>query len=845
MTTRLDEAATLHRQATATAAAVAGLLDRPPPAAPPATDLPGLAARLARAAAALAPDWLGAPLVETFHADFGTAPRPRYVRVGVGRPRGDAQFPVVVPLLGEGHLAVDRDAADPRVAGLLRALLLRLLAAAPAGTLLVRTADPAGGGLFAPFASLTDAGILAPPATDAHALRAVLAEAEQWIAPARGRRPRHDRTLLLVVAGLPDGFTRADLGRIGALAQHGPEAGLHLVVAGWPPAPTAADPAARPLPRATQLAVGDSFALVGDPPGGLFGVPAPGAAPPAGSTGLNAPVVLDPDPPAALVARLCAAAGVAGSGAMRLADLLPVEDTAHVATDGLVTMVGADGDRPVELRLGDLTPHWLIGGRRGAGRSAFLLNVVHGLAARYRAEELELYVVDLGDGGVAAEVAPGEDGWLPQVRVVGVAADREYGLAVLRELTGELHRRARACEALDVPGYAQLRADGPRLPRLVCVVDDFPRLVADDDRLTADAWALLDDLARRGRTYGVHLVLAGADLRALPALANARDSLGGQFPVRVALPGGSDVLDPTNEAAAALALGTAVVNTAGGFGGPRGATRGHERTVRFPDPYASRATLTARRRRGFTTRGPGTGPPAVFHGGAVPRLADDPTYRAALVGQVTRPAVLLGHTVALPRATAAFPLDKSAGRHLAIVSPGGDGARLLDTAARSLAIPDRPTRFVVCAAEVEGAPAADLLAKELAGTHEVDLVDAGGLRYAVDGPAHVIVFGMDALLDTDQLPREALRDLLHGGPARGVHVVSWWRSARRLSDALGARGRDDLAGLVFLDVSNIDVAALTGQPLDWRYRPQRALLFDRHADRASVIVPFAAAEGAR
>ncbi|HEX5741353.1 MAG TPA: cell division protein FtsK, partial [Pilimelia sp.] len=459
--------------------------------------------------------------------------------------------------------------------------------------------------------------------------------------------------------------------------------------------------------------------------------------------------------------------------------------------------------------------------------------------------ELELYVVDLGDGGVGAEIAPGEDGWLPQVRVVGVAADREYGLAVLRELAGELRRRERACAALGVPGYAQLRVAGPQLGRLVCVLDDFPRLVADDDRLTADAWAVLDELARRGRAYGVHLVLAGGGLRAVPQLANTREALGGQFPVRVALPGGGDVLDPSNDAAAALALGTAVVNTAGGFGGPRGATRGHERTIRFPDPYASRATLAALRRRGFTTRTPDAGPPAVFHGRAVPTLADDPTYRAALAGEVTRPAVLLGHTIDLPRATAAFPLDKSAGRHLAVMAPGDDGAALLDTAARSLAIAQRPARFVVCAAESAGGAVAEALAKELAVTHDTALVDAGGLRYAVDSPAYLIVFGMDALLDGGQLPPERLRELLHGGPARGVHVVSWWRSARRLSDALGARGRDDLAGLVFLDVTGIDVAALTGQPLDWRHRPGRALLYDRHADRASVIVPFAPPGGDR
>src|SRR6185295_10873035 len=76
------------------------------------------------------------------------------------------------------------------------------------------------------------------------------------------------------------------------------------------------------------------------------------------------------------------------------------------------------------------------------------------------------------------------------------------------------------------------------------------------------------------------------------ALYAKRDSTFGQFPVRIALPGGGDVLQPTNDSAAGLPLGTAVVNTAGGLGGPRGATRGHERIIRFPDPHADKSLLS-------------------------------------------------------------------------------------------------------------------------------------------------------------------------------------------------------------------------------------------------------------
>src|SRR5919112_370372 len=182
--TRINQAAALHRQAEAIAEAA------------------GLA--LGSAAMALAPGWLGAPLdAQSPTTPLGGAYPPQFVRLGVAQPLDDARFPAIVPLLGTGHLTIDADARDARVSGLNRSVLLRLLATAPAGSLLIRAVDGAGGGaVFEPFASLTDAGLMSPPATDRAGLRAVLLEAEQWLRPARGsavRRSRRDRTMLLVI----------------------------------------------------------------------------------------------------------------------------------------------------------------------------------------------------------------------------------------------------------------------------------------------------------------------------------------------------------------------------------------------------------------------------------------------------------------------------------------------------------------------------------------------------------------------------------------------------------------------------------------------------------------------
>jgi hypothetical protein len=319
--------------------------------------------------------------------------------------------------------------------------------------------------------------------------------------------------------------------------------------------------------------------------------------------------------------------------------------------------------------------------------------------------------------------------------------------------------------------------------------------------------------------------------------------------VRVALPGGGDVLDPTNDAAAGLPLGTAVVNTAGGLGGPRGATRGHERTVRFPDPHADRAELAALRRALWEARPPDARPPRVFAGYAYQYLDDDPTYRAVLRGRGGRPTVLIGRCIDTSLSTAAFPLDTSPGRHLAILGPSVAGAELLEAAGRSIAAHHQPgtARFVIASLVAAGDEIATSLAAELAARHEVESVDAAGLgkQLGSDTPGYLLVFGMDAA-GTGVLPTDRLRDMLREGPGNGVHLLSWWRGLRSFTEEIGgSAAREDVAGLVFLNVPGSDVSLLLGQQIDWQPRPNRALLHDRHADRTTVIVPFSRAEHER
>jgi hypothetical protein len=92
-------------------------------------------------------------------------------------------------------------------------------------------------------------------------------------------------------------------------------------------------------------------------------------------------------------------------------------------------------------------------------------------------------------------------------------------------------------------------------------------------------------------------------------------------------------------------------------------------------------------------------------------------------------------------------------------------------------------------------------------------------------------------------PYDRFRSLIRDGPTHGAHVVAWWRGASRFADQTGgSAGREDVAGLVFLNLPGGDADRLVGRPLEWRPRPNRALFHDRHTGQTTVIVPFLRAE---
>lgn len=172
---------------------------------------------------------------------------------------------------------------------------------------------------------------------------------------------------------------------------------------------------------------------------------------------------------------------------------------ATAARSDLRATLGVCVDGRFEIDLVRDGPHALIAGTTGAGKSELLRTLVASLAWRYSPEQVTFVLVDFKGGGAFDACAE-----LPHT--VGVVTDLDATLSAraLRCLRAELLHRERRLRAAGVSDITDLPPDADALPRLVIVVDEFATLAKE----LPEFMDSLVDVAQRGRSLGIHMVLA-------------------------------------------------------------------------------------------------------------------------------------------------------------------------------------------------------------------------------------------------------------------------------------------------------------------------------------------------
>ena len=146
-------------------------------------------------------------------------------------------------------------------------------------------------------------------------------------------------------------------------------------------------------------------------------------------------------------------------------------------------------------------PHALVGGTTGSGKSEFLQSWVLALAASHSPRRVTFLFVDYKGGAAFKRCTD-----LPQC--VGLVTDLDQHLVrrALDSLRAELRHREHILKRHDAKDVADLdrNPDAEPLPRLLIVVDEFAALVQEIPEFVDG----VIDVAQRGRSLGIHLILA-------------------------------------------------------------------------------------------------------------------------------------------------------------------------------------------------------------------------------------------------------------------------------------------------------------------------------------------------
>lgn len=786
--------------------------------------------------------------------------------------------PLLLPLLDRGNIVIVAPGDSPAVDGIVQEVILRALLGTGAGQLSLATYDPHLRGTTAPFTALRQVSDeLAPPTlASPDELRDLLSELSRDIRRIsdmyqgmpttlgefrRAARQPIERYRLVVLLNYPAGFDDRCHDLLRTLMRTGPACGISLIVHHDT---TTAQP--------NDVSPADLYSLASAV---RIGTPSTVD----GFDGLAADVGLAPPLPVieSAIDALRDRAREAAAPKISFGELQPAPPDywSESSAERVTAVIGRAGHQPVEITLGDEREqrhNILVSGAVGQGKSNLLMVLVHSWATRYSPRELDLYLLDFKDGVTLYPLAPHVDreGWLPHARVLGLESDRAYGAAVLQHLVDEFERRATVIRPYgdNISRYRQAQPGAP-MPRIIAVIDEFQVLFEEDDELTRAALLNLERLAKKGRAYGIHLVLASQTLSGITAMLSKQDGIFAQFPIRLALKNSAGesriVLDQHNTEAARLRYrGELIVNT--DFGQVEANRRA---VVALADPAELAALRVDLWRRGAAPTSP-----TVFNSAVAADLVS--ALAAAGTARGDEPRALLGLPVAVTPKPVAARLPAESGRHVAIIGAGDSaadpgqsaGAVILQAATVSLARQHQPgsARFVVVnllAPRSGDQVPVTLLVKALAALgHGADVRTAGRLSETLTElseeitqrraradmtPTYVVAFGMDRAPNlripdpvTFSQPIDALHTIWREGSPLGIHVLGWWGNIRSYNDQVGMEASGTIDVLALLRISGQDVIDLLGPFVSWDGPANRVLIRDiAEASEPTVAVPFA------
>lgn len=542
------------------------------------------------------------------------------------------------------------------------------------------------------------------------------------------------------------------------------------------------------------------------------------------------------------------------------------------SADGVTFALGRKGPETYEITLGNNKQQLhnaLITGAVGQGKSNLLKVIIYSLCSRYSPDELSLYLLDFKEGVTLYPMAPtpGSPQFLPQARILGLEADQDFGVSVLEYLEQEFQRRARLFKPYgdNILKYRQANPDAV-MPRIVLIVDEFHMMLENvgDSRAGSEAADLLERIVRRGRSYGVHVILASQSISGISTLVASGQGVFAQFPIRIGLKNSPQEAISTfsqrNDASAHLRYrGQAIVNK--NFGLPDAnetvmvAAADDDDLERLRDEFYERSGNT-------------TTPPMVFDGSRTAELAPD---LKCLKPSSAVPLALVGHPVKVGDEAMTMRMSDSSGRGIAILGSGVAPNALPEDTDNNMAIGSVEAVGISLAMQAVGKNAmrfvildflneTDRMANHVRPWIEAmkrsgqdietidrreffdwlkDMVDSIPKRQDGDQPTYILGLGVERVGKFERDQEKMFQNLLIQGSIADIHVIAWWSNTTIFQKQMGAaRANAFDASLLFYGAEDM-AKAIHGSVTRWKGQENRGLYFDNEAMTTPLkIIPY-------
>jgi len=206
------------------------------------------------------------------------------------------------------------------------------------------------------------------------------------------------------------------------------------------------------------------------------------------------------------------------------------------ASKGVCIPFGKKGIQNVYLALGvnqydedSPTHHALIGGSTGSGKTVLLNDLILLGSMLYSPEELQFFLLDYKEG---TEFAVYKD--FPHVNILAMESEIEFGHDVLSRALKMIQERGalfKKTGSENLYEHNKKVNKKDRLPAIVIIIDEFQVLFPKDKKITSKSNELINDILRRGRSFGIRLILATQTLNGV----DIESQILSNIPIRVAL----------------------------------------------------------------------------------------------------------------------------------------------------------------------------------------------------------------------------------------------------------------------------------------------------------------------